>query len=208
MRYAVRALTLAALFAASLQVAAQSWPAKPVRLILSHPVGASPDLAARLLTPPMAEALGQQIVIDNRPGGQFIIGTQLAARAPADGYHFFYGTTVAITAHPYTIKALPYDPARDFIPGGMIARSPFMLAVHPSVPATTLAELVALAKAQPGKLAFASDGVRAFSGLVGDMFQAAVGVKFLHVPYPGVTQAAQDTVAGRTQVTPSWHRRC
>ena len=197
----LRTLLLMSLLAALGHAHGQTWPAKPVRFILSQPAGASPDIVARLLADRLARMWGQQIVVDNRPGGQNVIGTQIAARAPADGYNFFYATTAAVVINRYTFKSLPYDPEKDFIPVGMIGTSPFLVAVNPDVRAGTLAELLALAKSDPGKLAMATEGQKTFGGMLGEMLQATAGVKFLHVPYNGVTPGIQDTVVGRTQLT-------
>jgi tripartite-type tricarboxylate transporter receptor subunit TctC len=196
-----RWMLLFLLLAASGHAAAQAWPAKPVRLILSQPPGSSPDIVARLLGDQLARLWGQPVVVENRPGGQNVIGAQAAARAPADGYTFYYGTTAALVINSYTFKSLPYDPVKDFVPVGMIGKSPFLLAVNPAVPAKSVAELLALAKADPGKLSMATEGPKTFGGMVGNMLQATADVKFTHVPYSGVTPGIQDTIAGRTQLT-------
>jgi tripartite-type tricarboxylate transporter receptor subunit TctC len=201
----LRTLALIALAAtygqASAQAPGQAWPAKPVRFILSQPAGSSPDIVARLLADRLSQMWEQPIVVDNRPGGQNVIGAQVAARAPADGYNFFYATTAALVINLYTFKSLPYDPVKDFVPVAMIGKSPFLVAVNPSVPAKNPVELFALAKAEPGKLALATEGPKTFGGMLGDMLQLSAGVKFLNVPYSGVTPSIQDTVAGRAQVT-------
>jgi tripartite-type tricarboxylate transporter receptor subunit TctC len=201
MHAVLRSMLLLLLLALSGHAAAQAWPAKPVKLILSQPPGSSPDIVARLLGDQLARVWGQPVVVENRPGGQNVIGAQAAARAPADGYAFYYGTTAALVINIFTFKSLPYDPVKDFVPVGMIGKSPFLLAVNPSLPAKSVAELIALAKAEPGKLAMATEGPKTFGGMVGNMLQATAGVKFNHVPYSGVTPGIQDTIAGRTQLT-------
>jgi tripartite-type tricarboxylate transporter receptor subunit TctC len=178
----------------------QEWPARPVKFIVSQAPGTSPDITARLIADRLAKLWGQQVVVENRPGGQNVPGAQAAARAPADGYTFFYATTAAIVANPYTFKALPYDPARDFVPVAMVAKSPMVIAVNKEVPAKTLAELIALDKAQPGRLAAANEGARTFSGMMSQMLNQTAGMRLLQVPYNGVGPAIQDTMAGRTQV--------
>jgi tripartite-type tricarboxylate transporter receptor subunit TctC len=178
----------------------QEWPARPVKFIVSQAPGTSPDITARLIADRLSRLWAQQVVVENRPGGQNVPGAQAAARAPADGYTFFYATTAAIVANPYTFKALPYDPARDFVPVAMIAKSPMVIAVNKEVPAKTLAELVALDKAQPGRLAAANEGARTFSGMMSQMLNQTAGMRLLQVPYNGVGPAIQDTIAGRTQV--------
>jgi len=197
----VRSLLVAMLVAVCGQASAQAWPTKPVRFVLSQPAGSSPDIVARLLGDRLSRAWGQPVVVDNRPGGQNVIGAQAAARAPADGYNFYYGTTAALVINSYTLKSMPYDPNKDFIPVGMIGMSPFVIAANPGFPAKTLPELIALAKADPGKISMATEGHKTFGGMIGEMLQVTAGAKFLHVPYSGVTPGIQDTVAGRTQIT-------
>ena len=193
-------LFLALLFSNGWSHARQDWPNRPVKLIVSQPPGTSPDITARFLGDRLARLLGQQVVIENRPGGQNVIGAQAAAKAVADGYTFFYATTAAIVTNPLTFKSLPYDPVRELVPVAMIAKSPMVIAVHPGVAAKTLAELVALDKAQPGKLAAANEGAKTFSGMMSQMLNHTAGIRLLQVPYNGVAPAIQDTIAGRTQV--------
>ena len=197
----IGSLLVAALLSVCGQASAQAWPAKPVRFILSQPAGSSPDIVARLLGDRLTRAWGQAVVVDNRPGGQNVIGAQAAARAPADGYNFYYGTTAALVINSYTLKSMPYDPVKDFVPVGMIGMSPFVIAANPGFPAKTLAELIALAKAESGKISMATEGQKTFGGMIGEMLQVTAGAKFLHVPYSGVGPGIQDTIAGRTQIT-------
>jgi tripartite-type tricarboxylate transporter receptor subunit TctC len=180
---------------------AQSWPTKPLRVIVSQTPGSAPDIIARLLSDRLSKALGQPVVVDNRPGGANVVGSQIAARAAADGSNFFFATAAALVTNPYTFKALPYDPMKDFTPVGMVGRSPFVLVAHPSVPVKTLADVVALDKAQPGKLSFASDGAKGFAGMLGEWLNLSLGSKILQVPYNVTAQGVQDTLAGRTQFT-------
>jgi tripartite-type tricarboxylate transporter receptor subunit TctC len=179
---------------------AQEWPARPVKFIVSQAPGTSPDITARYLADRLSKLWNQSVVVENRPGGQNVPGAQAAARSAPDGYTFFYATTAAIVSNPYTFKALPYDPARDFAPVAMIAKSPMVVAVNPSVPAKSLAELIALDKAQPGRLAAANEGPKTFSGMMSRMLNLTAGMQLLQVPYNGVSPAIQDTIAGRTQV--------
>jgi len=178
---------------------AQTWPGKPVRVVVSQAPGTPPDIIARLLGERLARGWGQQVVIDNRAGGANIIGAQAAARSPADGYNYFFATTAAVVTNIYAFKTLPYDPVRDFAPVAMIGMSPFLLVANASVPAKTLPELVALAKSSSGKFAFASDGQRLLSGMMGDALNLSAGMNALHVPYNASAPALQDTIAGRTQ---------
>jgi tripartite-type tricarboxylate transporter receptor subunit TctC len=196
----VRLLLTALLVLLAGPAAAQEWPARPVKFVVSQPPGTSPDIVARFLADKLSRALGQQVIVENRPGGQNVIGAQAVAKAPADGYTYFFATTAAVITNPLTFKTLPYDPEKDFAPVAMIAKSPMVIAVNPSVPAKTLAELVALDKAQPGKLAAANEGTKTFSGMMSQMLNTTAGTRFLQVPYTGVTPAVQDTIAGRTQL--------
>ena len=200
MKQVFRALSLIALAASFGHAAAQDWPNKPVKWILSQPAGASPDITARLIADRLSKMWGQQVIVDNRPGGQNVIGAQLAAKSPPDGYNYFFATTAAIVSNPFTFKALPYDPERDFVPVILIGKSPMVVAVNTSVPARSLAELIALDRAQPGKLAAANEGAKTFGGMMSQMLNLTTGMKLLQVPYNGVAPALQDTIAGRTQV--------
>jgi tripartite-type tricarboxylate transporter receptor subunit TctC len=201
MNHAMRALSAVAILAAATgPAAAQDWPGKPVKWILSQPAGASPDITARLVADRLSKMWGQQVIVDNRPGGQNVIGAQAAARSPADGYNYFFGTTAALVSNPFTFKSLPYDPERDFVPVALIGKSPMVVAVNNSVPAKSLAELIALDRAQPGKLATANEGTKTFGGMMSQMLNIVTGMRLLQVPYNGVVPALQDTVVGRTQV--------
>jgi len=196
-------LRIACALAAALgvtQVFAQAWPARPVRLIVSQAAGTSPDISARLIADRLSKVWGQGLVVENRAGGQNVIGAQAAARSAPDGYTFFYATTAAIVTNPLTFKSLPYDPPRDFDAVAMIAKSPMVVAVGAAVPAKTLAELIALDKSKPGMLSSAHEGPRTFSGMMSQAFNLATGVKALQVPYNGATPMIQDTVGGRTQI--------
>ena len=178
----------------------QEWPSRALRFIVSQPPGTSPDIVARFLAERLQRQIGQPVVVENRPGGQNVIGAQAAAKAPADGYSYFFATTAAVVTNPLTFRALPYDPQRDFAPVAMIAKSPMVIAVNNEVPAKTLAELVALDHSQPGRLAAANEGPRTFSGMMSEMLNHTAGLRMLQVPYTGVAPAIQDTIAGRTQV--------
>lgn len=195
-----RRLLLVCLFLFAGCAFAQDWPVRPLKFIISQPPGTSPDITARFLADRLSRLLGQPVVVENRPGGQNVIGAQAAARSPADGYTYFFATTAAIVTNPLTFRALPYDPERDFTPVAMIAKSPMVIAVNPAVGAKSLAELVALDKAQPGRLAAANEGAKTFSGMMSQMLNKTAGIALLQVPYTGVAPAIQDTIAGRTQV--------
>ena len=181
-------------------IGAQEWPARPVRLLVTLPPGTSIDITARLIADRATRMWGQQVIVDNRSGGQSVIGTQIAARSAPDGHTLFLGTTAAVVTNTYTFKSLPYDPARDLAPVAMISKSPFVLAVNAAVPARTLAELIALEKSRPGHLAMANQGPRTFGGMMGQMLNVTAGMKLRQIPYNAIAAAVQDTVAGRTHV--------
>jgi tripartite-type tricarboxylate transporter receptor subunit TctC len=195
------ALLAAGSLAASIPARAQAWPARPVHFILSQPPGTGPDILARIFGDKLTRRWGQQVVVENRPGGNNIIGAQAAARAAPDGYTLFFATTAATVINLFTVKSLPYDPAKDFVPVALLAKSPFILVVNTDVPARSVAELVTLARKQPGKLSFASDNARGLAGMLGEMLNVEAGINVVHVPYQGSVQALQETVAGRTQYT-------
>lgn len=197
----IRSLLAAGIVLAACHPAfAQSWPNRPIRVIVSQAAGGTPDIICRLITDRVARALGQQVVVENRPGGGNIVGAQAAANAPADGYTFFFATAAALVTNPHTFKSLPYQPARDFVPVSKIARGPFFVLVHPSVPAKTLAELVALEKSDPGKLTFATDGPRNFSGMIAAWLNKLGGTNILQAPYTAMPQGIQDALANRVQL--------
>jgi tripartite-type tricarboxylate transporter receptor subunit TctC len=196
----VRVLAVFTLCFALGHASAQEFPSKPVHWILSQPPGSSPDISARLIADGLAKAWNQQVVVDNRPGGQNVIGAVAAAKSAGDGYSYYFATTAALVSNPLTFKSLPYDPEHDFVPVAMIGKSPMVIAVNNAVPAKTIAELVALDKKEPGKLAAANEGTKTFGGMMSQLLNVATGMRLLQVPYNGVAPALQDTVVGRTQV--------
>ena len=200
MKTILRTVCAAVALAASVNALAQAWPARPVRLIVSQAAGTSPDIAARLIAERLSRQLGQSLVVENRAGGQNVIGAQAAARAAPDGYTFFFATTAAIVTNPLTFKTLPYDPPRDFDAVGMIAKSPMVVAVGAGVPVKSLAELIALDKSKPNTLSAAHEGPRTFSGMMSQALNLTTGMQVLQVPYNGATPAIQDTIGGRTQI--------
>src|SRR5512134_1955680 len=159
-----RALIALLLVAAASPAAAQSWPARPVRLILSQPPGSSPDILARLVADRLMKVWDKPVVVENRPGGQNVVGALAVLKAPADGYTFYHATAAALVINPYTFKALPYDPKKDFVPVGMIGQSGFVVAANPSTGFNNIGDLVAYAKANPDKLSVATEGPKTFSG--------------------------------------------
>lgn len=191
---------LAAAAAASIPARAQNWPARPVRFIVSLAAGGTPDIICRILTDRLSQALGQQFVVENWPGAANIVGAQTVAHAAPDGYTFFFATAAALVSNPYTFKSLPYDPTNDFVPVAMVAKGPFFILAHPSVKAASLTELIALEKANPGQLTYATDGPRNFSGILASWINKLAGINILQVPYATMPQGIQDAIAGRVQL--------
>src|SRR5713101_1070980 len=201
MRRLVHSFLIAGLLGALAHAHAQSWPARPIKMIVSFPAGSAPDIVCRFVTDRLSQAVGQHIIVDNRPGSGNVIAGQAAARSAPDGYNFFCATAATLVSNPHTFKSLPYDPVRDFAPVAMIAKGPFFVLVHPGVPVKTLAELAAYDKANPGKLTFATDGLRNFTGMMAAWLNKISGMSILTVPYAAMPLGIQDTVTGRTQVT-------
>src|SRR3989442_1077436 len=172
---------------------AQSWPSRPVRMIVPQAAGGMPDIVARVISSPLSRELGQQVLVDNRAGD----GAQAAARAAADGYTYLFAPASVLALNQYMAKILPYSPEDDFASVAMVRSTPLALIASPELNVNTLAQLIALAKANPGKLALASPGPRTLPGMLGEMLKIRAGISLLHVPYRGV----QDTIAGRTQLT-------
>ncbi len=177
-----------------------AWPQRPVKFILSQPAGAGPDILARYVADQLGKIWPQPVVIENRPGGQNVIGAQAAARSPADGYTYYYATTAAMVTNAFTFKALPYDPVKDFVPVRLVGRSPFVIAAASGFAAKDLAEVFAKAKAAPGSITIATEGPKTFSGMLADSVAQMAGVKFNHVPYTKATDAMQDVIGGRVQL--------
>ncbi len=194
-------LALLAVLLACGGAVAQGCPSKPIKFIVSQAAGGTPDIICRLIGDRLSQALGQQVIVENRPGGGNMVGAQAAARAAPDGYTFFFATAAAFVTNPYTFKALPYDPIADFVPVGMVAKNVFLVVAHPGVPARNLAEVFAYDKANPGKLTFATDGPRNLSGILAAWLNKLGGSNILQVPYATMPQGVQDTLAGRVQLT-------
>ena len=184
----MKIIPLACLLAALLPLApaaAQQYPNKPIRVIAPSSAGGPVDVIARILAPAWSEALGQPMVIDNRAGAAGQIGTEMAAKALPDGYTVLLGFSGPLVIVPQINVSTPYDTLKDFAPVSLVAAAPYVLLVHPNVAAKTVKELVALAKAQPGKLNFASGGTGVGIHMAGELFNLTTGVKITHVPYKG-----------------------
>ena len=179
---------------------AQAYPTKPVRIVVAFAPGGRTDALARLMAQGLQERLGQPFVVENRGGASGSLGTDVVAKAPADGYTLLLATTGPQAVLPITGKKLPYDPDKDLTPIALIAESYSFFGINPAVPAKTLAEFIALAKAKPGELNFASSGVGTFNHFAGEFFNVAAGTKITHVPYRGGAPSVTDLVAGNVQM--------
>ena len=179
---------------------AQTFPAKTMRIVVPYPPGGTSDILARLLGAKITESWGQQVVVENRSGANGNIGAEFVARAAADGYTTLLGDIGALAISPTVYPKLPFDPARDFSPVTMVAYSPHILCVHPSVPVKTVKELVALAKARPGKLNFGASSLGSAPHLAGIEFALRTGIKWEYIPYKGGAQAIAETIAGQSDV--------
>jgi len=196
-----RCLSLFALllFAFATGVSAQPYPSKPIRLIVADAPGGAPDTLARLLAQRLSEAIGQQMVVDNRAGAGGALGAEAAAKSPADGYTLLLTTTAIYALLPNLRKDLPYDPVKSFVPISRIATASNVLVVNVAVPAKSVAELVKLAKDKPGVLNYASAGVGTPAHLAGEMLNLLADIKVTHVPYKGAAPALLDVIAGNAQ---------
>ena len=189
------------LFAAYVACAtAQAWPAKSIRMIIPFPPGGTTDIVGRIAAQKLGEALGQQVVPDNRPGAAGNIGTELVAKAPPDGYTLLTAPGSTLTIHPSLYAKLPFDPLKDFAPITIVAAVPNALVVHPSLPVRNVKELVALAKARPGQLNYASTGAGQSTHLSMELFKTMAGVNIVHVPYKGSAPAVTDLLGGHVSL--------
>ena len=177
---------------------AQGYPAKPVRIVVGFPAGGSVDLVARLVAAKLAEVHGQTFIVDNRPGATGYIGASLVAKAAPDGYTLLMGAT-GLTSGVSVFAKLPFDLIADFAPVALVANQPIVLVLHPSVPARTVAEFTALAKARPGKLNYGSTGTGSSAHMAAEMFVMMTGVSIVHVPYKGSAPALTDLVGGQIE---------
>ena len=187
-----------ALAAFGIVAEAQAWPDHPVKLVLSQPPGSGPDVVARIVGDRVAKTWGQAVVIDNRPGGQNMVGAQAAARSPADGYTFYFATTAALVTNAYLFKTLTYDPQKDFVPVGFIGKSPFAVLVRADSPVKSVDDLIARAKAEPGKWTLANEGPKTFSGMISRLLVSRAGVELTLVPYVNIGVAVQNVLGGHT----------
>jgi tripartite-type tricarboxylate transporter receptor subunit TctC len=193
-------LLLALACCASTDALAQAYPAKPVRLVLPFPPGGGTDVVGRLLAQKLGQALGQQLIVDNRAGAGGRIGTDLVAKSPPDGYTLLLATSSVMGTGPALYKKLPFDMPKDFAPVSLVAYTAYVLVTHPSVPAKSVKELVALAKSKPGRLTYASSGAGGAAHLSGELFSSMAGVKMIHVAYKGSSPGMFSVVSGETDL--------
>jgi len=186
-------------FAAAVQ--AQPWPAKPVRLIVAYPPGGGIDVMARQVAEKLTGAWGQAVVVENRPGANTIVATDAVAKAPADGYTLLFTTDATFSINPHLYAKLPFDTQRDFIPVTMLVLLQQLLVAHPSVAANSLAELIDLARKNPGKINYASYGSGSQPHLSGEMLKYKAGIDLVHIPYKGISLAVPAVMAGEVQLT-------
>jgi tripartite-type tricarboxylate transporter receptor subunit TctC len=197
-------MVLALMFAFGLPTAALAqaspWPQKPIKMIVPFPAGGGTDFIARLVAKHLSDRLGQQVYVENRGGANGAIGLQALMQAEADGYTIAASSDTPLVVNPWLYEKLAYAPLRDFVPAATLVRFPGMLAVHPSVPAHSISELIGLAKTKPGELTYASAGIGNFSHLAMELFALATGVKLVHVPYRGTGPASVALVGGEVQM--------
>ncbi len=196
----IRLLVLSLLLAfAGSASAQQGYPNKPIRFIVPYAPGGSTSNVARLIGQKLTEAWGQQVIIDNRPGGNTVIGSEALAKSPPDGYTISLAASTHATI-PHLLASLPYDPIKDFTPVATLVTTQLVLVLHPSVPANNLQEFIALAKSKPGQLNFASVGTGSSTHLAGELFNIVAGVKMQQVPYKGTAPALTDLIGGQVQL--------
>ncbi len=199
MKLLIAVATGLATLAIGLHAIAQSYPTKPIRVVVPFPPGGGADVLARPLAPKLTEIIGQQIVIDNRPGANANIGAEYVARAAADGYTLFFANS-SLTISMSLYNKLPFDAVKDFTPVSLLSVSPSVLVLHPSIPAKSVKELIALAKARPGKFNYGSAGIGNTMHLAGALFSTMAGVKMVHVPFKGAGPAITDLIGGQLEL--------
>ena len=193
-------LLAAALFVVVSSAGAQSWPSRPVRLIVPFPPGGGSDAVGRVIAQKLSDRLGQQVMVDNRGGAGGSMGTELAVRAAPDGYTMVLASTSEIAINPSLYSRLSYDTVKDLVPVALVATTPMVVVVNPSVPANSIQELVALARAKPGEINVASAGAGTISHLSSELFRSINGLSWTHVPYKGTGPALTDLAGGQVQV--------
>ncbi len=196
----LRLLAAVACVFCSTLATAQPWPSKPIRIIVPYPAGGTSDILARALGPGITAALGQPVIVENKPGSTGNVGAELVAKSPPDGYTLLLADIGSLAIGPSIFPTLPFDPVKDFAPVIMVAYSPHLLAVNPALPAKDVKELIALAKSKPGTLNFAVSGIGGANHLAGVDFALRTGIKWTYIPYKGGAQAITDVVGGQADV--------
>ena len=201
-RFSARAVicAIACLAAPGAGALAQAYPVKPIRLVLPYPPGGGSDTIGRPLAQKMGEGLGQQVVVENRGGAGGNIGMEAVARSAPDGYTLVFALTAQLAINPGLYPKLPYDPVRDYAPITLLGAGGYILVVHPSLPVKSVKELVALARARPGQIAYSSSGNGSGGHLAVELFNSMAGIRMLHVPYKGGGPALMDMIAGQVQL--------
>jgi len=179
---------------------AAPYPTKPIRIVVTYVPGGNTDVAARLISPRLAENLGQTIIIDNRGGAGGVLGTEIAARAAPDGYTLLFGTSAGLSINPQLQPKLPYNVERDFAPISLVVINPQLMGAHPGLPANTVGDFLKLARAQPGKINYASVGIGSPSHLAMELLKTMAGIDIVHIPYKGSAPAVIDLMAGNVSV--------
>ncbi len=190
-------LRLIALLLCPSPVLAQAYPGKPVRIVVPYSAGGGTDIVARAVGQRLADAWGQPVIVDNRAGASGMIGAEAVARAPADGTMLLMATPPEVAVNHHLFSKVGYNPERDFAPITLVAVTPLVIAAYPGVPARNIQELVALAKAKPGTLGFATPGTGSTQHLSGEMLMAAAGIQLVHIPYKGAGQSIPDVIGGQ-----------
>jgi tripartite-type tricarboxylate transporter receptor subunit TctC len=200
LRYAVAALCAGLALAGAQAAQAQDYPTRPVRVVIAFPPGGPTDFVGRLITDKMSAELGQRVYIENKPGAAGTVGADNVANADPDGYSLFLTTSGAVAVAPHIMASVPYDPLRDFAPVALVTKVTEILVVTPKLGIKTVKELVAMAKAKPGAISFASTGIGSPPHLAQELLNVSAGVQFLHVPYRGAAPALTDLLGGQVQV--------
>ncbi|MDB5808077.1 MAG: hypothetical protein JWN94_199 [Betaproteobacteria bacterium] len=190
-------LLMALLLALSIEGAAQSYPTKPVRIVVGFAAGGATDIAGRLIAQKLSEATGQSYFVDNRPGASATIGSEFVARSAPDGYTLLIAATTSHSILPSLMTKLSYDPLRDYAPVSLLATSPLLLALHPSLPIRSVTDMIKLARAKPGQLSFGAGGTGTPPHMAGELFKQMAGVQMLYVPYKGEAPAISDLIGGQ-----------
>jgi tripartite-type tricarboxylate transporter receptor subunit TctC len=198
--FCIRLAAAAAAMLGPLDAAAQAYPARPIHFVVPYPAGGPLDTVARLLGSKLAESTKQPVIVDNKPGAGGNIGADFVAKSTPDGYTILMGAVATHAINPTLYASIPYDPVKDFIPITLVASTPNVLVVNPSLPVANVKEFIAYAKANPGKLNFGSGSTGSAGHLAGELFDTMAGVKMVHVPYKGAGPAMQDLIGGQIQL--------